>query len=223
LTLLRLSATSAVIAAILACGGGPEPRPADPTPAAAEPAPNPAPNPATPSAGAGRCAQGLRRIDFWAGEYPSPVIQVDRQLSVPARRDPCAPAPDTTCALAPGLYHPWADRGEYITLRAPERYRASVATALDESVQVDAGEEIEVITYLSEGYCSFLHRGRQVEAPCPGVGDDALARVSAEPPPPIQLFTGGCGAWVDADDALFQVAGVRQGEITGYGEIGRAP
>lgn len=224
----RLLVVPPTLLAILACAGGPDaaPPPApttDATPTEAAP-PEPAATPATPAAPTGsRCDNGRRRVDFWSGEYPGPVVQIDAAVALPARTDPCLPAPDTTCALTPGLYHPWAGVGEYITLRAPERYRASTKVALEEEVQLDAGEEIELITYLAEGYCSYLHRGRQVEGQCPGLNDDGLTRVSGEPPPEIQLFTAGCGAWVDADDALFTTAGVRQGEITGYGSVGRAP
>jgi hypothetical protein len=227
----RLLVVPPTLFAILACAGGPDaPAPsAAPAaqapsdvaaPAPAEPAATPAPAP-TPTGS--RCENGLRRVDFWSGEYPGPVVQLDAAVSLPARTDPCLAAPDTTCALGPGLYHPWAGVGEYITLRAPERYRASTKVALEEDVQLDPGEEIELITYLAEGYCSYLHRGNQVEGQCPGLNDDGLTRVSGEPPPAIQLFTAGCGAWVDTDDALFTIAGVRQGEITGYGSVGRAP
>jgi len=168
----------------------------------------------------GRCGP-MAPIAFWSGEYPSPVIQVDRTVSLAARREPCDVRPSVTCEIPAGLYHPWASQGRYLTLVEPTVYRVDADFVYDDGPAMRAGQTFTVETYLSEGHCSMKHGDTSFAAPCPNHGALPIALIREPTSEPQQLFDPGCGAWLDVDSALFVRPEIQHGQITGYGEVGR--
>ncbi|TNE86379.1 MAG: hypothetical protein EP330_21810 [Deltaproteobacteria bacterium] len=205
-----------VLAVALACGGDDTvefevitPAPTDGQPAVLD--------------GGTRCGgDGLQRVNFWQGEYPDPVIDVQKAVSVPAYEDPCDAKPTATCAIDPAVYHPWAKGKGWVTLRGVEKYTATADFTLGD-VAVKQGETVEVPTYLAEGYCMLRVHGKDIEEMCPGVGDHPLVASSSAPlPDEVQLMDPGCGKWVQVDEAFMGRAEVAEGTILGYGEVGPA-
>lgn len=199
-----------------------------PQTAGATPAPAESP-PATPVAA---CGPETHQLDGWSGEYPQPVVQVLTRVTLPARRAPCDPAPNTQCTLSPGLYHPWAGRAEqqFASLTRPHQTRTRRALSFDDAtpsgaLTVPAGEEITQLAYLSEGYCQLAALGQRFDGPC--LSDEDLV----EPVPRAggrgrQMLSVPCPeggrAWIEVDDALEARDEVQWGEVRGYGEIGPA-
>lgn len=218
-------------------GSGPEPI----TAPAAAPAPFETPAPAAlpllpgdKEAGfTARCADGQLVMPFWQGEYPTPVVQVGESVTARVATDPCGRA-TRDCALAPGLYHPWAaDSVGPKDVGFRTRLRTSVHTALKATsvagVAFAAGDELEVLTYLSEGMCSMRRDGVIFEEMCPGTteGDDAVWSEAQGGGDTTQLLEVRCTGesrpfWLTVDDALMATKGVEEGVVTGYGEIGPA-
>jgi len=224
---MKLALTAITLVALsLSCTTS-APCPASPAaPAATTPAQDP---PAAVAEASTRCGGEIRRVDYWSGEYPNPILQIDTAFEVPGRLDPCEVAPTVTCRLEPGLYHPWTGSGRYATLRGSQMYRARVATELDitetESAVFAPGDLVEVVAYLSEGYCHMIVEGRLVEATCPyllGVAGDAFELLGDERVPELQVFAAPCGAWVDVDDALMSHPSVREGVFISFGEVAPA-
>ena len=174
--------------------------------------------------------EGREVTTVWQGEYPSPVIDVTRPAPAPARKEPCGPIVGS-CTLQPGLYHPWADRAlAFATVRPALRYRLNQAHTSGDA-EIDTGETVEVTAYMGEGFCAYRHDGRALGDHCPEIlneqGDAELLTLlnpEDEDLSEHQLFQASCaeGArWITVEDAL-QVAGIREGLILGYGEIGAA-
>lgn len=173
------------------------------------------------SKGGGRCG-AMAAVEFWSGEYPSPVMQVDREVSLPARPDPCDERPSVPCAIPAGLYHPWAGQGRYLTLQESTFYRATAAFTYSEGPALRQGDTLELTHYLAEGMCALVHRGTRFDASCPDADNLPLELIREPATEPQQLFDPGCGAWLDVDSALFVRPEIQHGRITGYGEVGRS-
>lgn len=231
-----------ILALLFACATTPEvaepPAPAAATPA--KPAPTETPAPAAvplqlgdKEAGfSGRCADGQVVVPFWQGEYPSPIVQVTGAVRVKVALDPCG-KPTRDCALAPGLYHPWAQAAHapkaevgYATRTRTQTLTAKKAVEVA-GVSFAAGDSVEVLTYLSEGMCSMRAKGVVFEEMCPGTtqGDDAVWSEPAGDVPRTQLLEVRCGDaarphWLVVDEAFMALDGVQDGEMLGYGEVG---
>lgn len=213
-----------VVLALAACGSSgtataPEPAP-DP---AVEPVVEPVPAEPAPAATASRCGDGgLKQIGHWQGEYPSPIAHVTKALSLPSYKTPCDATPTETCAVEAGVYHPWAQQGsEFVTLRQVERYTASAAFTV-EGLQVAKGEVIEIPAYLSEGFCNWNVKGKELEAMCPGVDEYPLIEIETEKIEAVQLMKLPCGSWVQVDAAFMATDGIQDGEMIEYGKVGPA-
>jgi hypothetical protein len=234
----------------LACATTPDAaEPMEPAPAAA-PAPAPAAKPApteTPAPAAAplqpgdkdagfsaRCADGQVVVPFWQGEYPSPIVQVGAGVTAKVALDPCGKA-TRDCTLAPGLYHPWASESDsprpaagFATRTRTQTQKAKQAFRFG-GVSFAAGDELEVLTYLSEGMCSMRAKGVMFEEMCPGTteGDDARWTEPTEPGTRTQLLEVRCTGetrpfWLTVDDAFMGTQGVREGEMRGFGEVAPA-
>lgn len=181
-----------------------------------------------PVAGDGLCAGGLHAAMTWQGEYPGPVVDVQQPVTLKFRRDPCSTV-EGECTLAAGLYHPWAMARKatgFATVRPVLRYEATRNFTDEEGVSFQKGDIVEVTAYLGEGFCAFRRNGVEDSGYCPNMFDEGvftLLNPEAEQIPQIQLFeapcqTGGSG-WFVVDDALARPE-VKEGVITGYGEVG---
>lgn len=238
-----------LLALALACASTPSPptggatAPAEaPTEAPAE-APEAPPEAAAPEALTqadrdmgllARCPDGRLAFGFWAGEYPSPVVQIDRPTSATVADQPCGAA-QRACTVPAGLLHPWATEADavpgvsFATLRAVDRYAVQQAHDLG-GVAVQPGDEVVVLTYLSEGFCRVAVGGQALEAECPSNGGAAEQRyraVGGPSPDPVQRVRVPCAegapGWLTIDPAWMARPEVRDGELRGYGEVGKAP
>jgi len=180
-----------------------------------------------------RCSDGQVVFGFWQGEYPSPIVQLDKQVQVDVLDDPCG-GPARGCALKAGLLHPWATPGQKSGQQAFGTRTRTVAYTLlqDHSLAGETlpkGSKVEVLSYLSEGLCAMHSNGRMLEDMCPGTGakDDAIWKAEGDPnPPATQLVEvacqGGPSGWLVVDPALLGRKDVREGQMRGYGEIDRS-
>ena len=179
------------------------------------------------------CPEGTFRRDAWAGEYPGPVVQLDRVIEVQARTDPCDENPSVTCSLEPGLYHPWAegaDLADFATVATVRRYRLLAPLSMTDSSRagktMDAGQEVFELSYLSEGYCLMEVNGEVLTDICVSSRDPSSYEVlpSKFPVPWSHQFfrvpCGGTPAWVLIDEEWESNEGVSEGEILGFGSVG---
>ncbi|MFT4976103.1 MAG: hypothetical protein ACI8S6_001998 [Myxococcota bacterium] len=213
------------LALALACSTAPAPAPA--------PAPEPAPTtPEPPPAAAvdeDRCADGRAVFPFWAGEYPSPVLQLDAPAAVQVSDTACG-APSRSCMMPPGLYHPWskehAEGTDFRSRTAPTIYIAQGDFEW-ESGPVTSGTEVTVLTYLSEGMCSMVVGGAEAEGMCPGTSGNPWQEKPRTAPPDDQILkvvcTDGAPGWLLVDEALAANPVFREGEMVGYGEVKKRP
>lgn len=235
--------------ALVGCGEAPAddpvpvstPAAATPT-AAATPAPAATPTP-TPSASAqpdaqGVCADGRLVRTSWQGEYPAPIVHVQKAAALPARSGPCALTPDRTCTAAPGVYHPWSrfqapapkDVAPFVTVRGIEVWQFAKAHTFgtDQGERTAAvGDELEVLFYAGEGYCELRYDGIVTVDPCPQMWPDGVLQLKAEAPKDeTQLFLAGCAeggtAWLEGSEAIFEQDAVVEGELIEYGRVGPA-
>jgi len=183
-----------------------------------------------------RCSDGQVVFGFWQGEYPSPVAQLDQAVQADVSDSPCA-GPSRACMVKAGLLHPWAEDVEKSgQLTFATRTRTISYTLLKDhklaGVSLKKGARVEVLSYLSEGVCAMQAGGHEqgaIEAMCPGTGanDSAIWKAEGdENPPSTQLVKvscqGGPPGWLVVDDAFVGRRDVREGQMTGYGEVSRS-
>lgn len=233
----RVAGGSVLVALGLACTGGaassaevPPPVPSAAVPSAEAPAP-------AGGAKAGKhgkrgrggsrpdaagCPEGVVAAPSWPGEWPSPVVDVVKPVTVQVRAEPCS-RPSFDCEVPVGIYHPWSHgEGEYVTVRAIVRYEVLQDTDTDE-LHVKKGDTVEVFQYFGEGYCGYRVAGREITASCPDMLGEAMKKLDGREMPDKQLFSVSCGAktgWVEASDALLALPEVRPGTTPEYGEVG---
>ncbi|MFT5584533.1 MAG: hypothetical protein ACI9VR_002118 [Cognaticolwellia sp.] len=210
--------------------------PAVDQPAAEQAAQNPAPPAlgtppgelaAFPSEGRGPtlCPDGRGAFAFWTGEYPGPIIDVGTAVTVRGTLHPCAVDAIAACTVPAGLYHPWGaeNKVEFATVQPILHYQVKTDQEYAGS-PLAAGSDLKVISYLAEGYCLVqLGEGEIFDAECPSESE-SLVQIP-ETRPSNQLVqvtcTEGTKVWVE-DTALLAAAGVMEGQLLGYGEVGPA-
>ena len=181
-----------------------------------------------------RCTNGEVVFSFWQGEYPEPVVQLDRPLRTRVLTDPCGGSVTRGCSAPAGLYHPWADRKDTPdgTSFAVRTMPSSYTLRRDHSVggtPLKKGDTVEVLTTLSEGFCTLSASGRVLEGRCPSdaPSSDTWRRTSPDSPPDIQMIqvpcVGGNTGWLVVDDAFMEQDGVREGQLHGHGDVARSP
>lgn len=225
----------------LACGSMSEPPPSAVTGGDVErPAPTPVERPVEPSveepaveAPPAVAPATLHVVSFWEGEWPTPVVHVTAATTVPARTVEWAESPNTTCALSPGVYHPWTPEvhrptdGDtlFSTVNGVDRHRALVDMEFEmdgsSKVEISTGDIVTISGYLGEGYCS-LSTANGVEFPemCPGMEEGQWEDLPDPEVVSVQLFRPACNAWVETNEALFAHDGIQEGDFLGYGEAG---
>ena len=232
----RVFVAGAVVALGLACTGGTSsaeiPTPA--APSAAVPAAE-AEKPADARAGkagkrsrsgkrpsAAGCPADVVAAPSWPGEWPSPVVDVVKPVTVQVRAEPCA-RPSFDCEVPAGIWHPWSEvESEYVTVRAIVRYEVTENTDVDE-LHVKVGDIVEVVQSFGEGYCAYRVAGKDLTAPCPEMLGEAMKKLPGREMPDKQLFSVSCGGktgWVEASEALLALPEVRPGTTPEYGEVG---
>lgn len=182
-------------------------------------------------------------IPYWVGEYPSPIIQIDMNVTLDAikangkdlKKDLVANKP-VKCKLKPGLYHPWAKwpKGKdpalgFYTLIETETYEAIKPVKLyleDKTLDLKGGDKVFVYNYLSEGNCMMgtVVGGKLLKGggECPAEENfknlsvkDAKVNIQYM----LASCSGGSTVWILVDDALLKTSGITQGENVGYGSV----
>jgi len=172
------------------------------------------------------CPDGRTVFPFWAGEYPSPVIQIDSPIEHMVADAPCDGA-TRRCTIPAGLYHPWSQElpggVAFGSRTAPQIYIAQKAHRFEGGTEIKAGQEVVVTTYLSEGFCAMEINGTAIEDMCPGTGGDHWTEKPRTAPQDDQVLKvpcdGGQPGWLVVDDAFIARPDVGEGEITGYGDV----
>lgn len=170
--------------------------------------------------------------NFWSGEYPSPVIDVQADLNktrkimgYPTLRKPNK---KKSCTIKAGIYHPWSQDKtsliNYYTIVPNVRYLVERSTMLD-NIRLKKGDELNEEIYLSEGFCSYLLNGESaVETMCLGAEDKRFKRIESPSHPAEQWLYLRCmegdKLFVQDSDLLTQT-GVVEGQIIGYGEVAK--
>lgn len=172
-----------------------------------------------------RCAGERLAFGFWQGEYPEPIVQLDGPISVTVTERACG-GPARACTVPAGLLHPWAKAdaipgARFATLTTPTTFEVVEAHELA-GKPVAVGDQIKVLSYLSEGLCLLQAAGPAFEAGCPDgrtkqVGESTANLQVAQVP-----CDGAAPGWVKVDPALMSTAGVRTGEMVGFGEVKKA-
>ena len=180
------------------------------------------------------CPIGTTAYDFWSGEYPGVVVQVDKTSTLMAKTNVCDSEPSIQCTISPGLYHPWATQNlgtAFKTISKVNRYRATKPFILEAdegpSPEYKTGTIITENMYLSEGYCVVTVDETMYHwVPCPEADGFELLPNPAEGFETREFIGFKClegqVGWFETGPALFQNPGIQTGEITGYGEIGKA-
>ncbi len=208
------------------------------------PAPDANPPPSGEQSSQTECPEGTEIVEFWAGEYPEPVVWIDAPTDLPVRASPCA-EPWRTCPVTPGLYHPWEARRPawvgFATISTVERFEAVKPFELTDGVDtvtVAPGQSVEVPSYLGEGVCQYRVTPEgggeplEIAGQCPEMLGDTLKRLGPEVDRSergTQLIRVSCEdspekadpilGWIVVDDALFAHDTIEKGQITGYGEV----
>ena len=181
-----------------------------------------------------RCSDGHVVFSFWQGEYPSPAVQLDRPLRTRVLSDPCGGPRTIGCTAPAGLYHPWAspeDKPEGLVFGVRTQPTTYVLRT-DHSIAGRAlkqGTEVELLTRLSEGFCTMAADGQILEDRCPSdaADDPTWQRTGANLGPEVQMIQLTCGGgsqgWLVIDEAFLKQSGVREGQIQGYGDVARTP
>ena len=171
------------------------------------------------------CPDGRGAFAFWTGEYPGPIIDVGTPVTVRGKLHPCAVDTVAACTVPAGLYHPWVaeNKTEFATVQPILRYQVKADQEYAGS-PLAAGSDLKVISYLSEGFCMVqVGEGEIFDAECPSESEN-LVQI-AETRPTTQLVqvtcTEGGLVWIE-DTTLLAAAGVMNGELLGYGEVGPA-
>jgi hypothetical protein len=184
-----------------------------------------------------------RRVaaNFWAGEYPQPVIDVRSRKEGTTRVTGFASLRELTkprrCTIQNGIYHPWSSSaGSLVTfyrLTAERNYQAIRGTQLGDA-QLIQGARLERVFYLSEGYCrGSLTEGSDIAFRCSeldhnadlvreGQGDGGVAEPDEFEEQWLYLrCSEGYDVFI-SDGDLLATSRVKEGKILRYGAVGPA-
>lgn len=175
--------------------------------------------------------------EFWSGEYPGPIIDLNSQTpgttTVLAHASVRDLSETQSCAIQNGVYHPWSKGNKslitFYTLTAQKSYRAEKDHDLD-SEKIKKGDTISHVVYLAEGSCQAQWSGREKKGrsvvvfscdelenprdfkPLEGQGDPFLEQW-------LYVRCGdGSKAFVQ-DKQLLAAPGAKEGQLVGYGEV----
>ncbi|CAA6799549.1 MAG: Unknown protein [uncultured Sulfurovum sp.] len=168
--------------------------------------------------------------NFWSGEYPSPVISVqakeEKWQKVMGYNSLRSLGKKKSCTIKTGIYHPWSrDKTSLINFYSIiplVSYLVQKDTVLEET-KLKKGDKLEREVYLSEGFCSYaLKDGKEFQATCIDEKDENFKRIESASHPSEQWLYLSCkekyNVFVQDSDLLRQPH-VKEGQITGYGEV----
>ncbi len=181
----------------------------------------------------------------WSGEYPGPVIDVPKDLTVVGYKSLRTMKEKKSCDIKKGLYHPWGNSPSAFNLYSIVdvlKYTALETVPVEEmftydsegnSTQINAINKGEVITnviYLSEGWCSADlvsadKKSTKVEFFC-DYALDQQGMKNNNPSASLSNFEqwvhlkceNGGSVFISDKDFLAQ-PGVYEGIIGGYGDV----
>lgn len=168
--------------------------------------------------------------NFWSGEYPYPVISVEEKKEkwqtvrgYSSLRDL---GKKKSCTIKTGVYHPWSrDKTSLINFYSiiPNvSYVVKHDTILEE-MKLKKGDQLKREIYLAEGFCSYtLKDGKNLETFCIDEKNKNFKRLASVAHPREQWLYLKCkesyNIFVQDKDLLKQPH-VKEGQITGYGEV----
>jgi len=171
--------------------------------------------------------------NFWSGEYPKPVIYVERTHGKWTKIKGYASLRRLTerkvCSIKSGLYHPLSrDKTSlinYYSIIPKIDYAARRNTVLDNQ-HIQKGDRLENEFYIAEGSCVYLlNKRKQITTTCieEAVEDPSVFRRIEKPSHPREQWLylncrEGYKVFVRDADLLSQ-PNVRRGAISGYGRV----
>lgn len=169
----------------------------------------------------------------WRGEYPM-GFELLKEVQVSTVASPVNPVEGAKCTLKKNsVIHPWAEktRSEFVTLSPLSLYVAKKDFQIGEgggakSTKVAAGETITELTYLSEGFCLYSFKGKEIENTCLQYVKEAKLK-SVSPFKAREFFKTACAdgksRWVDAEHLQELVQSkspsVKEAEVLDYGKV----
>jgi hypothetical protein len=175
--------------------------------------------------------------EFWSGEYPGPIIDLNSKSSgtttVPAQASVRDLSEPHACAIQNGVYHPWSgDKKSLITfytLTAVKSYQSEKDQEFN-GQKIKKGDRISHVIYLAEGMCQARwgrpgEKDQPVEEFTCAELDDPLAFTPVEgrdDPFLEQWLYVQCGDGKKAfvqDNQLLAAPGAKEGQLVTYGEV----
>ncbi len=173
--------------------------------------------------------------NFWSGEYPQPVIDVNAnkkgETTVSAFKSLRDKKDAVKCTIKNGVYHPWSKTPnsmlETYTIQALSEYEAKTDVATD-AFALKAGQKLTRVAYLAEGLCEAYATGpgkkeRRLDFSCDELKNPGLKEVAGQNDKFSEQWLqlkckDGTKAFVE-DKALLAQPGVKEGEISEYGSV----
>ena len=175
------------------------------------------------------CPAGTFAYDGWSGEYPTPIVQVNKTITVDALTNICEKKPTLKCTVKPGLYNPWSEisKADFKTVGGVRRFMTLKKVEFFDATVPEGTEVIEQF-YMAEGMCGLVINGQSAEGYCPSNGDEKGSfkpLPNASPDFVNQQYLGidcteGHKGWIHITDAFMNLPNVQEGEILGYGSVG---
>ncbi len=165
---------------------------------------------------------------FWLGEYPT-GYELTANISLKGKAFPNNMLTDTVmCEMSKGqVIHPWAQKTNFSYVAVSEITVYQILKDVSEfEASFKAGDIVEELTYLSEGFCLYRKQGlmNTVDMSCFGEGDARVKVIEKGNINQEVWFQATCKsgekAWVSTEAFEKQAAGsFKEAQVTGYGEV----
>ncbi len=173
--------------------------------------------------------------NFWSGEYPAPVIDVDSKnkgkTKVNAYKSLRDISKSESCTIENAIYHPWSsNKGsivDFYQVVSNVEYTVKKDTTIG-SVKLKKGDKVSREVYLSEGSCEGVTKGPKkkeirIEYSCDETRKPELSQTSGvgdkfEEQWVYVNCAEGFKAFVQ-DKELLKAPGVKEGEVVNYGKV----
>lgn len=175
--------------------------------------------------------------DFWSGEYPGPIIDLNSKTPGETTVRAYASLRDLSqsrdCAIQNGLYHPWSDDKKsliaFYTLTAVKTYRSDKDQEFN-GKKIKKGDRISQVIYLAEGTCQGKlsrpgEKGETIEEyTCDEIDNpaDYVLLEGRDDPFLEQWLYVACGDGTKAfvqDKQLLAAPGAKEGQVVTYGTV----
>lgn len=164
----------------------------------------------------------------WPGEYPD-GYELLEEMTVYGYEDLNLLGNPQSCTLPKGaVIHPWAKKRQiefaYFSPVSEFIVTQDYKVGVNDEIELEAGDRIYELAYLSEGICILLVKGREIESSCL---DDYMSEVDlavASPFKARRLFKTRCeeghSLWIDTTELEFYLNnGVKYADIIGYDAV----